>query len=609
MIFLIKSIIRFVGPLLFVVACTSAPAAIDTQQLTLEPALTLTAQQFSFPSPPPDTVSCEYWVAPSPAGNDANPGTFEKPWATLEHAGETVPDNGCTVWFKSGTYVGRNGVWRRFKTPMTFKAVHEHEVVFEDNGSPLVVRGARNITFEGFVFRHQGPGASVYVIQVSRDDNLWSEYITFRNNIFHDSYNNDLMKVHNGSRFITIENNVFYNQGASDQHIDINSVTDVVVQDNIFFNDFAGSGRPDNADTKHFIMIKDSNDESDGLLGSRRITVRRNIFLNWEGGDENFVKTGNDGKPYHEAIDVLVENNLMIGNSDNLIGAAFGVRGAKDITFANNTVVGDLPSKAYAMQVAITRQNPKNENIYFYNNIWADPTGTMGAERPGDDNDFSDGEPSDSINVVLDNNLYWNGGKEIPPGNIASPLIDDAHPHFGDPLLNTDHANIVLPRWNGNSFLSGNKTIRQEFVRLAQTYCQIPVGSPALDVADPDHAPTEDILGRPRFDSPDLGACENQIQLSGASDISSIWLWWKPLDVPNATSLALSLMTEMGEELVTGIPVGETSYTLTNLLPYTLYKIRLLVLGATGEIMARSNTLLLLTTDIHSYMPGISVSR
>jgi hypothetical protein len=33
-------------------------------------------------------------VAPPPAGNDANPGTFAQPWATLDHASAAAVGNG-----------------------------------------------------------------------------------------------------------------------------------------------------------------------------------------------------------------------------------------------------------------------------------------------------------------------------------------------------------------------------------------------------------------------------------------------------------------------------------------------------------------------------------
>ena len=455
---------------------------------------------------PAQAQNCEYWVAPN--GNNAHPGTSSQPWATMTHAAEVVPDNHCTVWFKSGTYDGGDDVERRFNTLTTFKAVEAYTAVFERDSTALEVSGARNIIFDGFVFRHDGPGASGYVVIGSQKDELWLENITFRNNIFHDSYKNDLLKIHNRSRFITIENNIFFNQGDSEQHMDINSVTDITIQDNILFNDFAGSGRSPNH-FKAFIVIKDSNDGANGLFGSKRVTVRRNIFMNWESDpNEVAIKVGNDGKPYHEAEDVQIENNLFIGNSNNEINTVLGVRGSKDVTFANNTIVGDLPANAYAMRVEITGDNPQNENIAFYNNIWSDPTGTMGAGISGGSGDFSDGDPADTINSQIDNNLYWNGGEAIPSGDFLSPMVDDAHHHVANPLINSNQNGLILPRWNGSAFPSGKSSIRQEFERLVQTYGRIPAHSPAIDQANLAFAPTVDILGNSRGPTADLGAYE-----------------------------------------------------------------------------------------------------
>lgn len=460
---------------------------------------------------PIQAQSCQYWVAPPPEGNDRFPGTFTQPWATLDHAAANVPDSNCTVWFKDGTYVGDNVLSERLTTPTTFAALHPYKAILQHEGLVVSLNGILNMIFEGFEFRHSGTGPHPYVVKVDRADDIWSENITFRNNIFHDSYNNDLLKIHNGVRFAVVENNIFYNQGVNEQHIDVNSVTDIVIQDNIFFNDFAGSDRPVANDTKHFIVIKDSNENSDGLEGSERISVRRNIFLNWEGAFETFVQVGNDGKPYYEAEDVVVENNLLIGNSLNMIYAAFGVRGVKNVTFTNNTVVGNFPSdKAFAFYASITEQNPQNANILFSNNIWADPTGTMGsdlANNPGT-NRFSIGNPEETINMKLDGNLYWNGDEAIPPGTPVSPLVDDKDRIVANPLLNTNHDSIVLPRWNGSTFPSGNRFVRQEFMRLVEQYGKIESNSPAIDQADPAFAPTDDILGHRRTAQPDLGAYE-----------------------------------------------------------------------------------------------------
>ncbi|HSL44684.1 MAG TPA: choice-of-anchor Q domain-containing protein [Anaerolineales bacterium] len=460
---------------------------------------------------PAQAQSCQYWIAP--AGNNANPGTTQLPWATLDYAAAQVlrlKGTNCTVWAKDGVYNGGNDIKERFSTMITFKAVNPYKAVIQHAGAALDISGGMNMTFEGFEFRHSGPTTNPLVVYVSQSNGLWAENIVFRNNVFHDSHNNDILKIANGSRFITVEGNVFYNQGDNEQHMDVNGVTDVTIQDNIFFNDFAGSGRANNKGTKHFIVIKDSSGSSDGILGAQRITLRRNIFMHFQGAAEMLVQIGNDGEPYHEANNVRLENNLVIGNNPDEAYAAFGVAGAQNVSFVNNTIVGNFPTNAYAYRIVIKEQNPVNQNITFYNNIWSDPTGTMGSGLSGVDNDFSSGNASSVSGFVLNRNLYWNGNAAIPDGDVGSPLKTDPNRVVANPLLNTNQNGIALPRWNGSTFLSGSTSIRQEFLRLVNQYGQIPAGSPAIDKADPSKAPTTDILGQPRGAAPDMGAFEFQ---------------------------------------------------------------------------------------------------
>ena len=444
---------------------------------------------------PAPRAACDRWVAPD--GDDSHPGTQNRPWATLAHAAARVRDRGCTVWFEDGVYTRNSDPDRHFRTQTTFRAVHPYRAVIEGNGYVLNLSGSNHMTFSGFEFRHSGPGSNGIIVYVGGSE---AHHIVFRNNVFHDSYDDDILKILDGARAVTVRDNVFYNQGPNEQHIDVNSVSDVRIEGNIFFNDFAASGRDDPGDTKAYIVVKDSNEDDDRILGASRIRIERNVLLNWQGDLESFVQVGNDGKPYLEARNVRIENNLLIGNSADEVHAPFGVSGVEDVSVVNNTIVGDMPSSSFAFHVDIKDANPRNEDILFANNVWDDPTGTMG--------EFSAGDPQSTIDLTLDRNLYWNGGDAIPSGELLSPLADDTRRIVRDPGLPEDQSDVILPIWDGSAFASGNGSILEEFERLVQAYGAIRSSSPAVGRALRALAPNVDILDRERDGHPDLGAFE-----------------------------------------------------------------------------------------------------
>ena len=266
----------------------------------------------------------------------------------------------------------------------------------------------------------------------------------------------------------------------------------------------------------------------DGVLGASDIRVRRNVFLNWEGSTgSNFVLAGEDGKPYHEAYDVVVENNLMLGNSSNTMRSSFGVKGSRDITFRNNTVVGDLPSLAFAMRLNTEGSNPNLQNIEFYNNVWSDPSGTMGATAGSNNDDFSDTPPGDTDSFVLDTNLYYNGVDLIPlDGSELINYTDDTNATIGNPQLPAQNG-LILPRWSPGlgTFVGGSSSIAQVFARLVDLYGRPAPGSVVIGRANPIHAPLDDILGNLRDATPDLGAVESSAIFTDGFESSDTSAW------------------------------------------------------------------------------------
>jgi len=452
-----------------------------------------------------------WYVAPD--GSDASgDGSIGNPWATITHAVDNAAD-GDEVVVRPGTYNGRQRLRREFDTPVVVRSELPYAArLRHDNGAALIAFTARNVAIEGFDIAHAPGNTGALVIQVQdllgdvngSDDGTDPVVsgIVFRNNIIHSSTNNDLLKINNGAENVVVEGNLFFNQADSDEHIDINSVVGVVVQDNVFFN------TPARPDTSSFIVVKDSNATDDTVLGSRDVTIRRNVFLNWYGsGGQGFVRLGEDGTANFEARDVLVENNLMLGNSADLMRTPFTVQGVRDVVFRSNTVVGDLPSRSYAARLIASGSNPANENLAFFNNVWSDPTGTMGVEAFSGV-DLFDSPVGDTASAVLDNNLYDNAGNTIPqdPTQFLT-IADDAHAIVGDPGL-PDPAGVIAPVWDGSSFADGSDSIRAVFEGLVLSHGVPAPGSPVVGAADPATSPPDDILGRIRGPAPDLGALE-----------------------------------------------------------------------------------------------------
>ena len=303
-----------------------------------------------------------------PKGSDVRGnGSRDKPWATLEHALRSVPDNGSEIVFLDGTYTGTRLISRQFQKPLRIRAETPYQARW--TSSPrrhrvLHLENASNMVISGFEMHGQDGPKDDYLIQVTGELTF---DVVLTNNILHDSYKNDILKINSRAHHITVHGNMFYNQPqGGDEHIDVNTVYDVIVEDNVFFNDFAASGRPVRNNTHPFVLIKNSG----GKQVSKDFVVRGNVFLNWQGlPDQPFLLLGEDAKPFHEAQRVLVENNVFLGTTRNPMTAVFAVKGVKDVVYRANTAYGDFPLGAkewgYAMRRARRRATRRTRTWRF----------------------------------------------------------------------------------------------------------------------------------------------------------------------------------------------------------------------------------------------------
>lgn len=431
------------------------------------------------PAPAPTPVPEGPIVQVSTSGSDSNDGV-NKPVATLTRALLLVQDGG-TILVEPGTYNGKTEIKKAFVRGVLIKSKVPYMAKLRHAGKVLHVYGAKNVTIEGFDISHSGPGDTV--IQVTTPATVG---VTFVNNVIHDSSENDLIKCNDGASKITFKGNLFYNQQGPDEHLDINGTSDIIVEDNVFFNNQTAHGF---TSLGSFIVVKDSA----GKQTIDRVTIRRNVMLNYEGSTgQMFIRFGEDGRfaNQFEAKNSLVENNLIVGNSPNKVKAAFGLNGVKNIVIRNNTVVGNLPAQAFAMRILKQGLNPTSENVLFTNNIFSDPTGTMGPFH----------EVSGITGLQVKNNLVFNNGKAVS--------TNDSAPVVGDPKLGVQ-GTVVLPRLNSNgSFANGSPTIRGVFLSLVDLYGKPSTGSAALGKSV--NGATEDILGKPRGANADLGCFEVQ---------------------------------------------------------------------------------------------------
>jgi hypothetical protein len=350
-----------------------------------------------------------------------------------------------------------------------------------DIGSGDVVQ---HITFEGFEI---GPAPGIVIkMDGGRTTNENVHHVTFRNNIIHESGSSDVVKINAGSNEIRLEWNVLY--GHNDDTVDLNSVENVFLENNVFFDLLAERHR-------NLLVIKDSTPVGapDFYESTRNAIVRGNVFFGWHGGGNSaMLALGEDNDRDAYAVQhALVENNVFIGDGalEGFV-APISMRGVRGVTVRHNTFTGPFAGARSWGFLAWEISEPSRiltEGIFIYNNVWAGEGVRASRFLKSDDEDVGA--------FVLDNNLYWNGGSELPfdgDQGVIDAREDSAAVRL-DPGLPPVDGSLLLPIWQRGEgrFADGSTDICSLRGRLIDSYAQ-PTESSAVSEMGRSEIPSGD---------------------------------------------------------------------------------------------------------------------
>ena len=349
-----------------------------------------------------DTIGTIYYL--SPDGSDENPGTKEKPWATLNHASEQV-QAGDTVILRPGSYEGtlcpkqdgtaeapitfisevrrgavligemeryavdveerhylhfggfvirpteRRGGWMRINR--SSHIVIDDVLMEEAIGRPFFINECEQIRVQNSDIRKQGFGKSggdVTLIQHSK-------HIIFEGNAFSRGAH-DLVLVYpdRTNEYIVFRGNVFH--AAWTRTVLFDSVKNVLFEGNIITNSYDGAH---NADSRYAFYV------TNGIFRYNR------IFGNW--GDKGLVVS-----PYRETLDfrhIRIYHNAFHDNAS----VAVSIRAQAnvgDAQFVNNIFYGnDLYGDGRQIDIKPSDLSgaPSHLSIRFENNAFSGSVG------------------------------------------------------------------------------------------------------------------------------------------------------------------------------------------------------------------------------------------
>ncbi len=328
--------------------------------------------------------SADYFL--SPDGDDANTGTREAPWQTLEKAAAEV-EAGDTVTLLPGRYPGRfeptaSGT---AEEPIVFRAEPRREAVLigeGDDGYPLLLRDVSHMRIEGITIRPD-PARSRWMLvencsHIEIDDCRMEDgaggmpaYVTgcdqvrVTNSIFQRYQGGNMFRVGESTR-VVIEGCSITRAGHSPlQFFPTGSNSQVVVRGNVMHGAWGRHGEHFNTDDilfegniiSHSVNSGRSADAMAQFMWDNCIFRFNRVFYNFGApitsspwGDELYFL---NVRLYNNVFD----RNPLYGYQTRVRGDAFADR-VDNVVFANNVFSGNDPHGAYRQILLFGHDHP-----------------------------------------------------------------------------------------------------------------------------------------------------------------------------------------------------------------------------------------------------------